>query len=71
MTDIVTGTGAIELPPEAPPEITELLRLAVEKGADVEALEKLVGLYERVEDRRAATPNLRPRCSPSSPNVQW
>ena len=48
-------TEIIELPPEAPPEITELLRLAVERGADVESLEKLVGLYERVEDRRAAT----------------
>ena len=40
---------------QTPPEITTLLTLAVEKGANVEALEKLVGLYERVEDRRAAT----------------
>ena len=38
-----------------PTEITELLALAVEKGADVKALTALVSLYERVEDRRAET----------------
>ena len=45
MTDIV--------PTEPPDDITALLRIAVEKGSDVAALEKLVGLYERVENRRA------------------
>ena len=49
---MIERTSAEAAPPS---EITDLLRLAVEKGADVEALERLVGLYERVENRRAAT----------------
>jgi len=34
--------------------ILALLQLAVDKGIDVAALEKLTGLYERMADRRAA-----------------
>ena len=34
--------------------ITQLLHLAIEKGTPVEALEKLVGLHERLADREAA-----------------
>lgn len=36
------------------PSIQQLLHLAIEKGADVGALEKLVGLHERMMDREAA-----------------
>lgn len=35
-------------------DVSNLLHLAIEKDISVEALEKLAGLYERFEDRRAA-----------------
>jgi hypothetical protein len=39
---------------ERSPDISDLMRLAIERGAEgVEALEKLVALRERVEDRNA------------------
>ena len=34
--------------------LTDLLRIAVERGAPVEQLEKLVDLHERMEQRQAA-----------------
>ena len=47
-------TDKITVAENGSPEITDLMRVAVEKGADVETLERLVGLYERVADRNAA-----------------
>lgn len=43
------------VPATTPTTITEMLQLAIEKGVAVEALEKLVGLHERVSDRAART----------------
>lgn len=49
----VVGAQVLSVPENAPPEMIKLMHSAIEHGG-MEALEKLVGLYERVEDRRAA-----------------
>lgn len=53
--------GTIKMSPQAPTvkpnpvsEITDLLRVAVEKQIPVETMEKLVALHERMSDRAAA-----------------
>ena len=46
---------ALALMDVQPPSPAAMLQAAIEKGADVESLEKLVGLYERMENRRAAS----------------
>lgn len=47
-------TAAIEHAPAATPvSIEQLMQLALEKGAGVDALERLVSLKERMEDRKA------------------
>lgn len=38
----------------AEPSVGQLIQMALEKGADVDKLEKLIALHERVSDRRAA-----------------
>lgn len=53
----VPATREVALPAHVEADrtaITDLLRLAVDKGTSVEALEKLVTLHERVADRMAA-----------------
>ena len=44
----------VEVQPGAADDVTRLLQLAVEKDLSVEKMEKLVALYERMADRRAA-----------------
>ncbi|MCJ2530719.1 MAG: ERF family protein [Candidatus Thermoplasmatota archaeon] len=51
--EIATAEMLPAAPPGAPKEIVGLLEKAVEHGVDVESLEKLVTLYERVQDRQA------------------
>lgn len=52
-------TKALEAPEtteiEAVPDVPSLVKLAIEKGVDVEVLERLVALQERVTDRLART----------------
>lgn len=48
------GNGAIATGDHQPASIQSLLELAIEKGAGVEALERLVALQERMEAREAA-----------------
>ena len=54
---LVPSQAAAVAPRDAgtsPTAITAMLTLAIEKGVDVAALEKLVALHERVSDRAAA-----------------
>jgi hypothetical protein len=55
-TDVVKMDGALQSLPEpsSQPEMTALLRLAIQEKMPVEALEKLVALSERMADRLAA-----------------
>lgn len=52
-TEITTRAGVEITPASADGEITALLRHALDAGASVEALERLVALKERVDDRNA------------------
>lgn len=56
MTSVATVDRAeiVHEQPTSPLAIVDLLRLAIEKGIPVEALEKLQALHERVSDRAAA-----------------
>lgn len=49
----VHATPMVVAEQATPAPILSILQSAVDKGANVEALEKLVSLYERLEDRRA------------------
>lgn len=51
--EITTRDGTALAPAGADSEITALLRHALDAGASVEALERLVALKERVDDRNA------------------
>lgn len=51
--EITTRAGAAIAPAAVDGEITALLRHALDAGASVEALERLVALKERVDDRQA------------------
>lgn len=51
--EITTHDGTALAPAGADSEITALLRHALDAGASVEALERLVALKERVDDRNA------------------
>ncbi len=58
--DAIVCEGAMAVVGDAPlvkavePSIGEIIKLAVEKGRPGDEMEKLVGLYERMQDRKAA-----------------
>lgn len=55
MTDQALVTRAEQMPEvqDTPEGVTSLVRLAIDKGVDVEVLERLVALQERVTERNA------------------
>jgi len=52
-TEVVRQNGGLSIEGE-PTSIEQLIRIALDKNAPMESLEKLVTLYERIADRRAA-----------------
>jgi hypothetical protein len=51
---VPTTPDAALLPLDSPSDVMSIMRLVIERGGSVEALEKLVALKERVDDRAAA-----------------
>ncbi len=51
--EVVSPQDSTALAPTGGGEIGDLLRAAIDKDVTVESMEKLVGLYERMEDRNA------------------
>lgn len=51
---IHASTPGVVAPLDERPTLLSILQSAVDKGTSVESLEKLVALYERLEDRRAS-----------------